>query len=747
LNYKGDWPDLRIDHNLSAKNTIYASWMQRLTPFVGAGSLPMNPWTRMRDSRQLTAADTHTFSGAIINVLRFGMGDNRINDGKDVDGITFPLGNDMLTQLGIQGANPSGLNLKGGPSFSTPNGMLNFYATSEWDHRNTSYSGEDSLSWQKGRHLWKFGGDLARFSSNDISSPSYGSFTFNGLFSGDQFGDFLMGLPSTSQRKDPLTNRTVNTYESGLYVMDTFKVTQKLTLDYGLRWDYYGMPYYTDGLMYNFDPATKSIIVPGSKMNQVNPSYQAEIGNIPIVAGQPIPNAALGNFRPRFAAAYLLNKNLVIRGGYGQFTQRFSNDSTALAANQGAGPFDRLSETFTNCIGQGGAAGSSGPCKDVPSGQPLFSFPNPFPTAAGSYDVSSQSVTVLPQRWKDGVIHQFNASVEQEIAKIGIRASYIGSRGQHTNFLNWTNENVAPPQDPGVTYSDNLRPFPTLSQVYVTHNDGASKYDSFQAEASRKQGWFTFDTHYTFAHSSNNIWQTDNYMNPTKVWGSDGGYAGFRDHVFTVTTRWELPFGQGRAHLASMPKAMDAVVGGWTLQTISSLTSGNHLSANIWGDPANNNWVASTPDVIPGAKPNLPGNQRSQRRWFNTPVYHQVADGTYAYDHLGAFKVPGCPDNDPLCLNTSPVQIGRLGNAAPGTILSPGTNVHDLAMSKTFPVADKFHVIFTSEISNLFNHAHFWDPDTWIQNGDVGQLLWALPDNDPSKGGRRIASFKLRVEF
>src|SRR5215469_8543538 len=747
LNYKGDWPDFRIDHNISAKNTIYASWMQRLTPFVGAGTLPMNPWTRMRDSRQLTAADTHTFSAAIVNVFRFGLGDNRINDGKDVDGITFPKGNDMLTQLGIQGANPSGLNLKGGPSFSTPNKMLNFSATSEWDHRNTSYSGEDSLSWQKGRHLWKFGGNLGRFSANDISSPSFGAFTFNGLFSGDQFADFLLGLPSTSQRKDPLTNRTVNTYEAGLYVMDTFKVTQKLTLDYGLRWDYYGMPYYTDGLMYNFDMATKSIIVPSSKMNQVNPSYPGEIGNIPIVAGQPVPNAAKGNFRPRIAAAYLLNKDFVIRGGYGQFTQRFSNDSTALAANQGAGPFDHISETFTNCKELGSAQGASGPCQNVPLNTPLFSFPNPFPAEAGAYDTSSQSVTVLPQQWKDGLIHQFNVSVEKEIAKTGIRASYIGSRGEHTNFQNWTNENVAPPQAPGVSYDSSMLPFPTLSQVYVTHSGGASKYNSFQVEASRKQGWATFDTHYTFAHSSNNIGQTDNYMNPTKVWGPDSGYAGFRDHVFTVTTRWDLPFGHGRAHLADMPKSMDAVIGGWTLQTISSLTTGNHLSPYIWGDPANNNWVASTADVIPGANPNLPRNQRSQNRWFNTPVYHQLADQSYVYDHVGAFKIPGCLDNDPLCLNTSAVQIGRLGNAAPGTILGPGTNVHDLAMSKTFPVAEKVRVTFTSEISNVFNHAHFWDPDTWIQNGDVGQLVWALPDNDPSKGGRRIASFKLRAEF
>ena len=227
-----------------------------------------------------------------------------------------------------------------------------------------------------------------------------------------------------------------------------------------------------------------------------------------------------------------------------------------------------------------------------------------------------------------------------------------------------------------------MLPFPTLSQVYVTHSDGASKYNSFQVEGFRRQGWVTFDTHYTFAHSSHNMWQADNYLNPTKVWGSDSGYAGFRDHVFTVTTRWELPFGKGGARLADMPKALDAVVGRWTLQTISSLTTGNHLSPSIFGDPVNNNGVASTADLIPAANPNLSRDQRSQQRWFNTPVYHQVSDGTYAYDHVGAFKIPGCLDNDPLCLNTAPAQIGRLGNAKAGTIIGPGTNVHDLAMSR-----------------------------------------------------------------
>lgn len=729
LNYLGNWPYLRLDHNISSKNTIYASWMQRLTPFIGAGGIPSIPWTRMRDNRQLTVSDTHTFSARLLNTARFGYSDDIISDGTKLGGEEPPLGGDMTTALGIQGVNPSGANTPGGPVFWTDDYIINFGPASKWKNSAKTFTFENSLSYQTGRHLWKFGGDISAFRSTDENAANYGSFSFSGLFTGSPFADFLLGLPSISKRTDPFLKRTITAKELGFYVMDTFKLTPRLTLDYGLRWDYYSLPTYTDGLMYNFDMTTQQVVVPQSKLSEVNPAYTA----VPVIGGQAVPSADRGNFRPRIAAAYLLGDGFVIRGGYGQFTERFGHDYASQASNQGAGPFERLSETFYNT--------------NV-NGQPLFSFPNPFPTSVNGQDVPSSWVVALPRHWNNGTIHQYNASVEKEIARIGLRASYVGSRSRGLNFMQWKNENILPPSttpyDQRIQNGEQL-PFPTLSEVYPYHSDGAANYDALQIEASRKQGWFTFDTHYTYAKNRNNIEKGDDVLNPTSVWGPE---FNVHDHMFTVTTRWELPFGRGKSHLSDLPKVADGFLGGWVVQTISTFGSGTHLTPYFYGfDVANNNYNSSIPDLIAGANPNLSGDKRSPQRWFNTPVYHQDASGTWIYDQLGAFKVPGCSDADPMCLNSSPENVGRFGNAKPGSISGPGINVHDLSLAKTFPITERVRTTFVTEVSNLFNRPHYWDPDTYFQASDAGQMTWALPDNDPFKGGHRLISFKLRVEF
>src|SRR5262249_28118604 len=163
--------------------------------------------------------------------------------------------------------------------------------------------------------------------------------------------------------------------------------------------------------------------------------------------------------------------------------------------------------------------------------------------------------------------------------------------------------------------------------------------------------------HYTYAKDRNNIERVDDILNPTRIWGPE---ANLHDHMLTFTTRWDLPFGKGRTHLNHLPRVVDGFLGGWVIQTLSSFGSGSHLTPSIYGlsDFANNNWNAWIPDVIPGANPNLPRDQRTQQRYFNTPVLN---DDRTAYVELGAFKVPGCPDSDPLCLSSTPESIGRLG--------------------------------------------------------------------------------------
>jgi hypothetical protein len=758
-NYRGDWPFFRIDHNLTSKNSIFVRWLQRKTPFVLPGTLPSTFWTRLRDHRQTVVTDTHIFSSKVINTFRFGYNTDYIIDGASEAGQKPLAGGDVIAKIGLQGVNPSGYNVAGVPTISISGGLSQFSGVNggvKNDDRTFSY--EDSLTWEMGRHIWKFGGDLSAFKFHSGVVPDYGSFTFNGAFTGSAsssgvgFADFLLGLPFSVSRSDPLVNRTLTSKELGLYVMDTFKVTPRLTLDYGLRWDYYAMPTYEDGLMYNFDPATGTVLVPQNKLQQVNPLYPA-VGSqgcaliapapcIPLAAGKVVPDADPHDFRPRISAAYRLGKDFVIRGGYGQFTERYSRFYSDLQDNQHPGPFAHLSESFTH----------------QPK-QPPFSFPNPFPSAGQLDPPPGQSVTALPRKWYDGTIHQFNLSIEKEVAKMGLRASYIGSRSVGLNFISnsytgsYLNVNVLPAST--VAADKKTLPFPNLSGVYEYRDNGEARYNALQLEASRKQGWVTLDVHYTLASSLNNIFNTDDVSQPTKSWAVDHG---LRRNLFTITSVWTLPFGRGRKYMNNAHRAVDALLGGWGVQTISYFGSGDYMTPFFYGfDVANNNFNSYIPDVIPGSNGNLPAGERSQSRWFNTPVVNNCSDPKgcgigfatpFVYSQVGAFKVPGCPDTDPLCLNNANVPPGRFGNAGLNTLIGPRLNVHHLSIAKNFPVSERVGMTFTTAISDLFNHPHFYDPDTYINNQqDVGQLIYARADYEPEKAGHRQISFKLRFEF
>lgn len=728
-NYRGDWPFIRIDHNITKKNSIFVRWLDRRTPFVLPGTLPTTFWTRMRDHRQLAVEDTHIVTPALVNMFRFGYGTDFINDGANQHGERPLNGGDVITALGLQGVNPSSYNVAGVPAFSI-NGISSFRAVNggvKSDDKN--YFFEESLTWQKGRHVWKFGGELTAFRFHKGVIPDYGSFSFNGSFTGgapgSAFADLLLGLPHTSSRSDPFVNRRQHNKELGFYVMDTFKLTPRLTLDYGVRWDYYGIPTYDDGLMYNFDLATATVLVPQSKLSRVNPMYPK---NIPIAAGQVTPDASLSNFRPRISAAYMVSKGFVIRGGYGQFTERFSRYYSDQTDNQGPGPFAHLAENYTN---------------QMVNGQPLFSLPNPFPSASLAKPAPSQYVAALPNKWENGTIHQYNLTLEKQLGRTGLRGSYIGSRSVGLNFVQW---NIDVPPGSTTPFSTSREPYPNLSDVAAYRHNGAAEYDALQLEGTRKEGWATFDAHYTWASSLNNIQNTDDITNPTKEWAVDGG---LRRNLFTFASVLQLPFGRGRAHLNHAPLAVEEILGGWGIQTISYLGSGDYMTPKFYGfDVANDNYNSYIPDVIAGTNGNLPSGRRSQQRWFNTPVYHQDAvTKAFVYDQVGAFKVPGCPDTDPLCLNNAPSNVGRYGNAHANSLLGPRLDVHHMSVFKTFPIGDKLHATLTSEIANIFNHPLFYNPDTYINAPDVGQLVYARGDYESEKAGHRQISFKLRFEF
>ncbi len=315
--YRGDWPVVRVDHNLTKNNSLFGRWLMRKTPYVLNNGLPALIWTRARSHQQFAAGDTQIFSPTVVNNFRFGYSIDRMEDGKPEAGRTPPDGSNVLSQIGLQGANPGNLTGQGFPSISISGLTSLTDVAGGLKSNNTILTLSDNVDWQLGQHALKIGGTVRRFENFYGVVPNYGTFTFDGSITGSAYADFLLGLPQQSQRVNPLGNQSQSLVEYGFYAEDAYKLTRKLTLTYGLRWDIYGTPTTASHLMYNWDPSTGNVIVDPKAVSSVSPLYPS---NIKVVSGDVRAIADKTNIVPRLGVAYAVNDHTVVRAGYGIFT-------------------------------------------------------------------------------------------------------------------------------------------------------------------------------------------------------------------------------------------------------------------------------------------------------------------------------------------------------------------------------------------------------------------------------------------
>lgn len=688
-NFRTFYPLIRVDHELTERNSLFF----RYTGFIGPYVLPrihpsLGGWTRTRNHGKYVLANTHVFSPAVINTFRVGFNRNDIRDGFTVDGFTPPSGSELVAAIGLQGVNPRGLDAMGAPvinvtglgTFSQIAGGIN--------SQGTDWSLDQSLTWTSGRHVWKLGAQYHNLNDfrSVVETNTYGSFTFDNSLTGVAYGNFLLGLPRVSTRLDPLLDRWRRGQEVALYAMDTFKLTPSLTLDYGLRWDYFPGDRFDDGLMFNWNPQTGNVIVPEAALSQVSPLYPQ---SITIQTGEVIAKGRKTNFRPRFGVAYRMADNLVLRGGYGVYTERLSPFLLA----QGTGPF-QIAETFFNTI---------------EDGQPFFSFPNPFPADLAAAATPSVSVVGYPSETRNGAIHQFNASLERQFGEVGIRLSYVGSRSRGLHYALQLNK-----PEPSLTpFTASRRPYPQFVGASFRQNDGKSNFDSLQLEGQRRVGWLTFNANYTWASNLHNYLNTQNPYDVTDHWSRDDFQP---RHRTAITALIELPWGAGRRYLSQAPALVDQILGGWTLQTTSFFATGKHFSPAFSGsDPSNTNTVGGLPDRI--CDGNLPRGQRTLERWF-----------------------------DPSCFVVPPLE-GRFGTSAPNVLVGPGIHVHHLALVKKFRVGERFLLTYNASFSNVFNRAHFTNPRNNISAANPGILTSTPGWTAESEGGARRGQMMLRLEW
>jgi hypothetical protein len=684
--YSADVYSIRIDHRVSEKNSLYGRLQMYLPKYVLVSNYPSTAWTRTRQSFSWVINDTHSFSPTLVNSFTFGGNRDGLKDNEEVDGYQPQSAAELVQKMGLQGVNNQGIDSPGGsPVFAISGYDTISIQPGGFGLDNRNFNVADSVTWAKGRHVVKMGGEFRTYSDYNerVSNDNFGNFTFNGSFTGDAYADFLLGLPRRSRRLDPLLNRKRTSKELGLFITETFKVTTNLTLDVGLRWDRFSATTYDDGLMFNWDPATGNVIVPQDAVDKISPLYPK---NITIVPGEVVPDPDGTNFVPRIGFAYRLSGKTVVRGGYGIFNEFLGS----IARVSGGGPF-QIAETYTNSIS---------------GGVPLFQFPNPFPTSLVTAAIPSQSVTAYPMQTKNGQIHQFNLSLEHQISDTGLRFSYVGSRNRNMNYGLGTNI----PEPSLIPFSEDRRPYPQFVGTTEYRTNGAQNYDAMSFEANRRVGWLMFNAHWTWAHGMDNTLNTENPYAPLK-WNRDF----LARHRVVFNTNWELPFGRGKRYGANMSSAADRVVGGWTMTWVAYLQTGQFFSPSFSdADPSNTDVFGGYPDRV--CDGNLPTDQRALGHWFDT----------------------NCFVNPPA---------GRFGNSGANVLEGPGMHVHNVTFAKNFKITERVKFDFMTAIGNIFNHPNFLQPPSDISTSDAGVIGETYGSFAGEKAGARMMEFRLRLRF
>lgn len=694
--YTGNWPFGRIDQRLAANSQVYFRWMQNQTASVPAGSV----------GEQLNSTQTVRYRGwQLSNVTAFAGLTNQMTGGrttvltKQGEGeINFtPLhGDSVVSTLGLQGVNPNAYAVMGFPAVSI-SGVTGLSMALDGGHNNDTAGNDnintfqDSLIWAHGRHTVKLGGQYQGYHwlQGTVPQNVYGDFTFTGAFTGLGFADFALGLPSTSTRQAGRVDRTLHQSQSGLFLGDTIHVSSRLTLDVGIRWDYYTTPVYDDGYMSNWNPTTNTVTVAPGTLTAVSSFFPK---GATVVLGDVVPKAKATNFRPRVAGAYRLTNNIVLRGGYGEFTE---NEGYGIGGRLSANNPYSLTETYTNTITAGVAA---------------LSFPKPFPTTPSSSLLPGQNITALPTKTDEGVIRQFNGTLDAALRGVGLRISYIGSRGVNMNYMLDINK----PRASTTPFTTARKPYPLWASANEVRTDGKWKYDSAVVSAQRWVGVVAFQASYTRANNTSNYANTTDPYNVTNVWTEDGAD---RKSYFTAGATVPVPLGKGHAVLGQAGPVVNFFISNWKIQAIATLASGQFYSPLFTGaDPANasQGFVTQLPDCT--GDPNA--GARTLAQWFNP----------------GAFTIPGAT-------------AGRYGSCGMNTLEGYPIHVAHASASKTVAFGETVKLVFTAQFSNVTNSPHFTIPNNNLSTPNPGQFSAAslAPISGAERLGSRRLDLKLRL--
>jgi len=616
-----------------------------------------------------------------------------------------------LDFLGIPGTNGARRIEGGWPrfQFAPGGGGLTNIGISEdfmpYFRRDPQYQYVLNFNWTRGAHSIRFGTDLYSQHLNHSQPEIAGGVAFHGASGGFRFDGgptalrggpslnayntyaaFLLGLPVNRGRIDQVPDEyALRARLYSFYVRDRWNATRKLTINYGLRYEYFPFPRRPDRGIERYDPATNKVLVCG-------------VGQVPVDCGVEVSKRL---FAPRVGIAYRLTNDFIARAGYG-----ITNDPFI------AGELLRANYPVFSVLNQEGA-NSFVPVDRLESGIPQIAVPD---VGNGIIDIPGFfAFSTVPRRYDRGYIQSWNFTLQKQVGRGFVaQAGYVGTR--EVRKLGYLDINAGQVIGLGAAGRPLNQRFGRQAGTTFIQPVGTGRYDALQASLERRfAGGFQFSANYTWSKA---LGPTDNSSSRPRVqaaayFGKNWAVRDFdRTHVANFNSIWELPFGKGRKWAPVGPVGW--IVGGWQVNSLLSMMTGTPFSV-----------------TAPGATLDMPGS---------TQTAEQVKPTVTKPGGIGR----GSPWFDPAAFQAPPQ--GRFGNSGFNTLRGPGLVNWDFGVFREFAMTERWRMQFRMESFNFSNTPHFDNPNGELGNAAFAQIT-TVTNLAREQIDERQFRFGLRISF
>ena len=683
--FDADQVTVRGDQELNSRNKLFGRVSIHKNRQDDPASFPALGNTNLRGpARNIAVSLTSNLRASMIHEVRFStlFGQYRSTAYFQGQGAKF---NQEAGIKGLEGTQDPGISSL--PAFSW-SGYSGFSGNAgdgrpKWQDR-WAHEVTDSLTWIKGKHILKAGTRIHYFKPLFTDSRTHnGSYNYTGIGTenpastagtGDAFADWMLGYPASAGRSNPATWWGGSGIYWHFFGQDDVKISDRLTLSLGLRYEYTPWLKGYRGQVATFDPTRAKSIIVASETDKIDLTSQnlaatgyalyQDLIQTSSQAGLPItityPDKR--QWAPRFGFAWRpFGEATVVRGGYGIF---YESEGTSGRLNFNFLPFS-LSETLN-------ADRSVVPTRTTAD----FFLGAPFGSA-----VTAASWIPVPVRARMGYDQHWNFGIQRQLARrMILEIDYVGNKG---SFLDDTNNINFPTPAAGTIQT--RRPYPRFGNISYNSQDTSAIYHSLQVKAERRlsNGLWALVA-YTFSKSITNSANTSVGGN----YGWERALSSFdTPHNFAASFGYELPFGKGKPILRAANRATNAILGGWQLQGIFDFRSGQPYTPTISRDAANTG--------VGGQRPNRIGSG-------------SLANPTLdLYFDKAAFVVPA---------------NFTYGNSGGSILRRDYLGGVDFSIFKQFAVTEKSRLQFRGEVFNLPNAVYYGAPGSNIDVATGGKI-------------------------